>query len=80
MDKQTMNSVLEGLKGVVQDKMSEINNEIKNKITNIETNVVNQGLANIKQRFQNMEIVGTLLYILPIILLLYIIYLLNKYH
>lgn len=75
-----MNSVLETLKGVVQDKMSEINNEIKNKITNIENNVINQGLSNIKQRYQNMEIVGTLLYILPIILLLYIIYLLNKYH
>jgi hypothetical protein len=75
-----MNSVLDNLKGVVQDKMSEINNEIKNKVTNIETNIVNQGFSNIKQRFRNMEIVGILLYILPIILLLYIIYLLNKYH
>lgn len=80
----SLNSIFDNLKGVLQDKMSELNTEIKNKIGNelgnLNKNVIDQGLSIVEEKVSGIRIIGILLYAVPIILLFYIIYLLNKYH
>lgn len=75
-----LNSILDKLKGVVQDKMNEINTEVKNKIGQLDNTVINKGIDAVEKRLTQYKIIGGLLYAVVILLLFYIIYLLNRYH
>lgn len=80
MDNLNMNSIIDKLKDVVQDKMNQITDDVKTKINELDNTLINKGLDVIEQRLTQYKIIGALLYSIPIILLIYIIYLLNHYH
>lgn len=74
-------SILQSLKDTVKEKMTEINSEIKNKLNEtINKDVIDKGINVIQQRLGEYKAIGFAMYAIPVIILFYIVYLLNKYH
>jgi hypothetical protein len=60
-----LKTYLENLKKTFQDKFSDINTNLTSKID---------------QKINQYKVIGFAMYAIPVIILFYIVYLLNKYH
>jgi hypothetical protein len=73
-------TIRDKISDIFKDGMSDITSEIKKKIEESDKTFINKGIEIVKEKINGFLIIGALLYIVPLILLIYIIYLLNKYH
>jgi hypothetical protein len=64
----------------LKERVGEINTDLQSKISDLSKNVIDKGLNVVDQKLGEYKVVGFAMYAIPVILLLYIIYLLNKYH
>lgn len=62
---EQLKTYLENLKKTFQEKITDVNNDLTSKI---------------EQKINQYKAIGFAMYVIPLILLFYIIYLLNKYH
>lgn len=75
-----LDTIRDKISDIFKDGMSDISSEIKKKIEEYDKTIINKGTEIVKEKIKGFLIIGALLYIVPLILLIYIIYLLNKYH
>ena len=64
----------------IQNVIKQVDSNITDKIKNFDTNIVEKGISAVETRIDQYKLFLLALYSVPIILLFYIIYLLNKYH
>ena len=62
---EQLKTYLENLKKTFQDKISDVNANLSGKI---------------EQKVNQYKVIGFAMYAIPVIILFYIVYLLNKYH
>ncbi len=80
MDNFSLDSILDKIKNGIESKITDIEKNLSSKFQNLDRNIIDKGLNRIQQKVDQTQVLLFGLYIIPVILLLYIIYLLNKYH
>jgi ABC-type transport system involved in cytochrome bd biosynthesis fused ATPase/permease subunit len=73
--KTLLDTIRDKISEVFKDTMSDVTSEIKNKIEEADKTIINRGIEIVQKRLNGYMIIGALLYIVPLILLIYIIYL-----